>query len=153
MGFERKRQARDHCDHIGTDFFFFFQKEREIRRRLWNLKHAVTDRDWDFAAKMLEESWVRRWVKTWKPKGEAMESLMVRAGACSPCNAPSRSALQIDSAIEAFFEECNKTLKPYFVCLFVCLWKNRRIVRFGDFCKYAPKSFCFPTHTSVFVFI
>ena len=34
MGFERKRQARDHCDHIGTDFFFFFQKEREIRRRL-----------------------------------------------------------------------------------------------------------------------
>lgn len=33
------------------------------------------------------------------PKGEAMESLIVSAGACSPSKAPSRSALQIESAI------------------------------------------------------
>lgn len=40
-------------------------------------------------------------MKTWNPKGEAMESLIVRAGACSPSSAPSRSALQMDSAIDA----------------------------------------------------
>jgi hypothetical protein len=44
---------------------------------------------------------VRTWVKTLNPKGEAMESLIVRAGACSPSSAPSRSALQMDSAIGA----------------------------------------------------
>lgn len=44
---------------------------------------------------------MRTWVKTLNPKGEAMESLIVRAGACSPSSAPSLSALQMDSAIGA----------------------------------------------------
>lgn len=61
---------------------------------------------------------MRTWVKTWNPKGEAMESLIVRAGACSPSSAPSRSALQMDSAIgtedlgasTSSFERVTKTL-------------------------------------------
>lgn len=56
--------------------------------------------DWDFPERMKEESWARTWLKTSKPSGDLMQSLMVRAGACSPSNRPSRSALQIESAIE-----------------------------------------------------
>lgn len=58
-----------------------------------------TDFAWDFPAKMLEESWVRTWLKTSKPNGEVIESFIVSAGACSPSTAPSRSALHIISAI------------------------------------------------------
>ncbi len=61
---------------------------------------------------------MRTWVKTLNPKGEAIESLIVRAGACSPSSAPSLSALQMDSAIGAedlelqlqAFEKGTKTL-------------------------------------------
>jgi hypothetical protein len=57
------------------------------------------NRDWDLEAKMKEESWERTWEKTWKPNGEAVVSLIVRVGACSPSNDPSRRVLHIDSAI------------------------------------------------------
>lgn len=58
-----------------------------------------TDRACDLPARMLEVSCVRIWLKTKEPRGASIVSFIVRAGACSPSNAPSRRALQIVSAI------------------------------------------------------
>lgn len=71
-----------------------------------------------------------------------MESLIVRAGACSPSNAPSRSALQIHSAaIVAYWlqrrekEQLMKKKRGLF--LSIQLHKRRRLV----FLFFKPLSF------------
>ena len=65
------------------------------------VKYRASERncDWDFGAMRWGESWRRRWENTSAARGAARESLIVRVGASSPSNAPSRRVLQIDSAI------------------------------------------------------
>lgn len=85
----------------------YIRKKIEIKNKKYEIKELIiiilwdrkTDCDWDFCAMTCDESWSRMWENTWKAKGEARESLIVRVGTSSPSNAPSLSVLQIESAI------------------------------------------------------